>query len=83
MKTKTRGQSYAKYKSSVLPVSDNLNQMYSISLKWKWTVLMYSDKWHALGSVQSFQALPHSLTCDRINISCGPWSSQFHIGGFM
>lgn len=33
-----------KYNKSVLPVSDNLNQMYSISLKAKWTLLMYSDK---------------------------------------
>lgn len=75
-----------KYNNSVLPVSDNLNQMYSISLKAKWTVMMYSDKWHALSSVQSFQALPHSPTHDRIapiNISCGTLSSQFHISLFM
>lgn len=32
------------YKNSVLPVTENLNQMYFIILKGKWTVMMYSDK---------------------------------------
>lgn len=47
---------------------------------------MYSDKWHALCSVQSSQTLPHPPTHDRIapiNISCGPLSSQVHISLFM
>lgn len=85
-KNESSYQKNGKYNNGVLHVSDNLNQMYSIILKWKWTVLIHSDKWHALCRVQSFHSLPHSPAHARmvpVNVSCAPLSSQFDTSLFM